>query len=436
MRTVHEMWPLSPSISARSLPLFLSSSPLFAAARALSTPSHVVLAVHHACSSPELAVHRARPPSSSPSATLAQRSPSLELAVRHARPSPELTVPSAPPRDRRPPRPPRSTSCAHKPSCALTVPCAAWPAVAPRTHFPHAHRLPPSHAPTMPPSQHSPRSPPPALAASRARCSPPSRAPCTRAHRAPSPDLASRAPPSTRAYLAPPTSKPPSPRLAASLLHPYPARRPRAHHARPPSTPARRPRPPRHPRAPSSPSCTPPPAPVPPIPTTRFLSTSLDPRNVPSRPAIPPPPRNITHPPSSRAHPPPAPLLHISQLLVWWRYLSPALVDCAPPFAEYLCFLREAGGPSVRRSLKMTCTRGKFIFTLYLCHHPRSPLALRTFLSLLHASAVSSYEDAINQQSSDIGVAGRHENRQRLEGAGGNGWGSVWVGKDISSCSP
>ncbi|KJA23650.1 hypothetical protein HYPSUDRAFT_201095 [Hypholoma sublateritium FD-334 SS-4] len=78
----------------------------------------------------------------------------------------------------------------------------------------------------------------------------------------------------------------------------------------------------------------------------------------------------------------------------------------------------------------MTCTRGKFIFTLYLCHRRRSPLALRTFLYLLHASAVSSYEDAINRQSSDIGVAARHENRQRLEDAGGNGWGSAWVGKD------
>ncbi|KJA16334.1 hypothetical protein HYPSUDRAFT_207130 [Hypholoma sublateritium FD-334 SS-4] len=390
MRTVHEMWPLSPSISAPSLPLFLSSSPLFAAACALSTPLPRRARRPPCSPSLKLAVHRARPPSSSLSTVLAlpracrpprspnarpsSSSPSATLAPPLSSPPPTLAAPHARP------RPQRSTPCAHKPSGALIVPCAARPVIAPPPSVPRPHYPAFSALSTLP-------------------------APCAR--RFPRSLLPAVPRPITRTYHTCPTSDPalPTPRCVPSLAV---LRPPSTRSSRPPAVRAR----PVIRVAPSYPSCTPPPGLVPPISTARILSTSLAPHNVPSRPAlrVPPPPRTIIPRPPYCARPP---RFRISLHIVWSRSPSPPLVDARrPPQNTY------------------------FIFTLYLCHHPRSPLALRTFLSLLHAAAASSYEDAINRQSNDIGVAARHQDRQRLEDAGGNGWESAWLGKDISSSGP
>ncbi|KJA20682.1 hypothetical protein HYPSUDRAFT_203651 [Hypholoma sublateritium FD-334 SS-4] len=70
------------------------------------------------------------------------------------------------------------------------------------------------------------------------------------------------------------------------------------------------------------------------------------------------------------------------------RRLLAALVHA--PSRKHMRFLREAGGPPVRRTLNTTCTRGKFVFAVL----PSSLATLRTSLPLLlDVPAVSSREN-------------------------------------------
>ncbi|KJA16325.1 hypothetical protein HYPSUDRAFT_207118 [Hypholoma sublateritium FD-334 SS-4] len=122
-------------------------------------------------------------------------------------------------------------------------------------------------------------------------------------------------------------------------------------------------------------------------------------------PAVPPPPRDIPHPPSSRARLPPAHRAIFPQR-------SPLARRWLAAPRRTLMFLREAGGPPVRRTLNMTCMRGKFIFMVCLCYHRRSSLCPPRYPS---SSTFPPSGGAINPQSTNVG----HEERQQLEHAGG-----------------